>query len=175
MLKDSKKKKCLLTNSWTNAVIGILKSLNLKSTDEVIIPNLTFVACANVVEMVGAKIVFVDVDENTLLMSIDDCIRKINNNRKVIMPVHLYGNIFDTYKLKTEMKKRTKRKIYIIEDSAHAFSGLCGKNKPIGFYSDFAVFSFYATKNITCGEGGAIISNNTDQLKIGRASCRERV
>jgi len=164
--KRFKKKKCLLTNSWTNAVIGILKSLNLKSTDEVIIPNLTFVACANVVEMVGAKIVFVDVDENTLLMSIDDCIKKINKNTKVIMPVHLYGNIFDTYKLKTEMKKRTKRKIYIIEDSAHAFSGLCGKNKPIGFYSDFAVFSFYATKNITCGEGGAIISNNTDQLNM---------
>ena len=62
-------------------------------------------------------------------------------------------------------KNKTKNKIYIIEDSAHAFSGACKKNKPIGFYADFAVFSFYATKNITCGEGGAIITNNLKQLE----------
>ena len=76
--KNSKrfnKKYCLLTNSWTNAVIGILKSLNLKN-DEVIIPSLTFVACANVVEIAGAKVVFADVDPKTLLLSIDDCLKK---------------------------------------------------------------------------------------------------
>ena len=62
--KRFNKKYCLLTNSWTNAVIGILKSLNLKKNDEVIIPSLTFVACANVVEIAGAKVVFADVDPN---------------------------------------------------------------------------------------------------------------
>jgi dTDP-4-amino-4,6-dideoxygalactose transaminase len=159
------KKNCLLTNSWTNAVIGILKSLDLKAQDEVIIPNLTFVACANVVEITGAKVIFADVDKNTLLLSIDDCIKKITKKTKVIMPVHLYGNIFDTEELKKQIKKKTKKKIYIIEDSAHSFSGACKKNKPIGHYADFAVFSFYATKNITCGEGGAIITNNVNQLK----------
>ena len=159
------KKNCLLTNSWTNAVIGILKSLDLKAQDEVIIPNLTFVACANVVEISGAKIIFADVDKNTLLLSIDDCIKKITKKTKVIMPVHLYGNIFDTEELKRQIKKKTKKKIYIIEDSAHSFSGACKKNKPIGYHADFAVFSFYATKNITCGEGGAIITDNINQLK----------
>lgn len=159
------KKNCLLTNSWTNAVIGILKSLDLKAEDEVIIPNLTFVACANVVEISGAKIIFADVDKNTLLLSIDDCIKKITKKTKVIMPVHLYGNIFDTEELKRQIKKKTKKKIYIIEDSAHSFSGTCKKNKPIGYHADFAVFSFYATKNITCGEGGAIITDNINQLK----------
>lgn len=163
--KRFSKKKCLLTNSWTNGMIGILKSLNLKPNDEVIIPNLTFVACANVVEMCGAKIVFADIDKDTLLLSIDDCIKKITKNTKVIMPVHLYGNIFETGELIRQIKNKTKNKIYIIEDSAHAFSGACKKNKPIGYYADFAVFSFYATKNITCGEGGAIITNNLKQLQ----------
>ena len=64
-----------MTNSWTNGY-RILKSLDLKAEDEVIIPNLTFVACANVVEISGAKIIFADVDKNTLLLSIDDCIKK---------------------------------------------------------------------------------------------------
>ena len=159
------KKKCLLTSSWTNAVIGILKSLDLKPKDEVIIPNLTFVACANVIEISGAKTIFADVDKNTLLLSIDDCVKKITKKTKAIMPVHLYGNIFDTEELKKQIKIKTKRKIHIIEDSAHAFSGACKKGKPIGYYADFAVFSFYATKNITCGEGGAIITNDVNQLK----------
>ena len=71
------------------------------------------------------------------------------------MPVHLYGNLFDT----KELKKKIRKNILIIEDSAHAF---CGEyhNNILGKYSDFTVFSFYATKSITCGEGGAIITNN---------------
>ena len=109
--------------------------------------------------------IFADVDKNTLLLSIDDCVKKITKKTKAIMPVHLYGNIFDTEELKKQIKIKTKRKIHIIEDSAHAFSGACKKGKPIGYYADFAVFSFYATKNITCGEGGAIITNDVNQLK----------
>tara|TARA_B100000579_G_C22846678_1_gene864815 strand:- start:2100 stop:3203 length:1104 start_codon:yes stop_codon:yes gene_type:complete len=154
--KRFKKKHCLLTNSWTNAVIGILKSLDLKKNDEVIIPSLTFVACANVVELSGAKVVFADVDPKTLLLSIDDCLKKITSKTKVIMPVHLYGNLFDTKKLKDKIRKKIK----IIEDCAHTFYGKYSNNKILGHYADFSVFSFYATKNITCGEGGAIITND---------------
>ena len=71
------------------------------------------------------------------------------------MPVHLYGNLFNTRNLKNIINK----KIFIIEDCAHSF---CGEynNKIMGNYADFAVFSFYATKSITCGEGGAIITNH---------------
>ncbi len=149
------KKFAILTNSWTNGLISILLSLKLKPSDEIIIPACTFVACANVVEMVGAKVVFADIDEKTKLLDIDDCLKKITKNTKVIMPVHLYGNLFDTKNLKNKIKKN----IYIIEDSAHAF---CGEyqNKILGTHADFAVFSFYATKSITCGEGGAIITNH---------------
>ena len=143
-------------DSWTNAAIGILKSLNLKKNDEVIIPSLTFVACANVVEIAGAKVVFADVDPKTLLLSIDDCLKKITSKTKVIMPVHLYGNLFNTKKLRNKIHKKIK----IIEDCAHTFYGKYSNDQLVGHYADFSVFSFYATKNITCGEGGAIITNN---------------
>jgi dTDP-4-amino-4,6-dideoxygalactose transaminase len=159
--KKFNKKYALLTNSWTNALISILLSMKLKPDDEVIIPGCTFVACANVIEMVGAKVVFADIDSKTKLLSIEDCLKKITKKTKVIMPVHLYGNLFNTKLL----KKKIRKKIFIIEDSAHAF---CGEynNKILGHYSDFAVFSFYATKSITCGEGGAIITNHKKYANI---------
>ena len=159
--KKFHKKFALLTNSWTNALISILLSMKLKPDDEVIIPACTFVACANVVEMVGAKVVFADIDPKTKLLSTHDCLKKITRKTKVIMPVHLYGNLFNTKYL----KKKIRKNIFIIEDSAHAF---CGEynNKTLGHYSDFAVFSFYATKSITCGEGGAIITNHKKYVDI---------
>ena len=147
--KRFNKKFSILTNSWTNGLISILLSIKLKPKDEVIIPACTFVACANVVEMVGAKVVLADIDEKTKLLDLKDCLKKITKNTKVIMPVHLYGNLFNTRKLRNKIRKN----ILIIEDCAHSF---CGEynNKPIGFFSDFAVFSFYATKSITCGDKG---------------------
>ena len=75
-----KKKYAILTNSWTNGLITILLSLKLKPDDEIIIPACTFVACANVIEMVGAKVVFADIDPSTKLMDINDCIKKITKN-----------------------------------------------------------------------------------------------
>ena len=103
-----KKKYCYLTNSWTNALIAILKSINLNKDDEVIIPACTFVACANVVEMAGGKVVFADIDEKTKLLDIEDCLKKITKKTRVIMPVHLYGNLFDSMKLKKKINKKKK-------------------------------------------------------------------
>ncbi len=157
--KNFKKKHTIVTNSWTNGLIAILRAMNIEKNDEIIIPACTFVACANVIEMVGGKVVFADINPYTKLMDIDDCLKKITKNTKAIMPVHLYGNLFPTYKL----KKKLKKKIIIIEDSAHAF---CGEynNKKLGYYSDFLVFSFYATKSVTCGEGGAILTSKTEYV-----------
>ena len=153
--KQFSKKFAYLTNSWTNAAIAILLALKIKKGDEIIIPACTFVACANIIEIVGAKVVFADIDPKTKLMDINDCLKKITKKTKAIMPVHLYGNLFPTFVLKRKIRKN----IFIIEDSAHAFSGEYN-NRPLGFYADFLIFSFYATKSITCGEGGAILSNN---------------
>ena len=158
--KKFSKKFAYLTNSWTNAAIAILLALKIKKGDEIIIPACTFVACANIIEIVGGKVVFADIDPKTKLMDINDCIKKITNKTKAIMPVHLYGNLFPTFKLKNKIRKN----IFIIEDSAHAFSGEYNK-KPLGFYADFLIFSFYATKSITCGEGGAILSNNKQVME----------
>ena len=119
---------------------------------------------ANVIEMVGARVIFADIDPLTKLMDLNDCVKKITKNTKVIMPVHLYGNLFNT----KELKKKINKKIIIIEDSAHAFCGNYN-NKVLGTYADFAVFSFYATKSITCGEGGAIITNHEKYANLIRS------
>ena len=103
--KKFNKKFSFLTNSWTNAAISILLALKIKKNDEIIIPACTFVACANIVEIVGAKVVFADIDPNTKLMDINDCLNKITKKTKAIMPVHLYGNLFPTFKLKKKLEK----------------------------------------------------------------------
>jgi dTDP-4-amino-4,6-dideoxygalactose transaminase len=157
-------KYCLLTNSWTNGAIATLMAINIKPGDEVIVPAMTFVATANVIELLGAKPVFVDIDENTFLIDFNKVLKAITNKTKAIIPVHLYGNMVDIKTLKKLIKKKTKKKIYIIEDSAHCFEGKYN-NKLSGAHSDFAIFSFYATKNITCGEGGAIITNHKNLYK----------
>jgi UDP-4-amino-4-deoxy-L-arabinose-oxoglutarate aminotransferase len=148
----------LLTNSWTNGALAVLMALNIKKGDEVIVPAMTFVAVANVVEIVGARPRFVDVDKNTLMFDLKQVLKTINKKTRAIIPVHLYGHMFDVKKLRDEIKKVNK-KIYIIEDCAHCFEGSYQNFQP-GKWSDCAIFSFYATKNITCGEGGAIITNN---------------
>ena len=83
--KEFLKKSAYLTNSWTNAVISLLLALNIKKGDEVIIPACTFVACANVVEMVGGKVIFADINPDTKLMDIEDCLKKITKKTKAIM------------------------------------------------------------------------------------------
>ena len=157
-------KYCLLTNSWTNGALATLLAINIKPGDEVIIPAMTFVATANVIELLGAKPIFVDVERDSFLIDFNKVLKAINKNTKAIIPVHLYGNMVDIKGLKNLINKKTSNKIYIIEDSAHCFEGKFN-NKLSGTYSDFAIFSFYATKNITCGEGGAIITNNKSLYK----------
>ena len=153
-------KNVILTSSWTTGAIITLLALKLKKNDEVIIPSMTFSATANVVEMLGAKPIFVDVEKDTLLANYKEIIKKINKKTKVIMPVNLYGNMFDTKKLKMFIKKKNF-KIHIIEDSAHALESKM-KGFRSGKWSTAAIFSFYATKNITCGEGGAIATNDNE-------------
>ena len=88
-------KYALLTNSWTNGAIAVLMALNLKKGDEVIIPSMTFVATANVIELLGAVPRFVDVDKKTLLIDLNKVSKAINVKTKAIIPVHLYGNMVD--------------------------------------------------------------------------------
>ena len=146
---------CLLTNNWTNATIASLLTLGIGPGDEVIVPAMTFVASANAVEAVGARPVLIDVDPHTKLMDIDKCLAAVTSKTKAVMPVHLYGQMVDVKALRAALP----RGIRIIEDAAHAIESSFDGYKP-GAYSDFACFSFYASKNMTTGEGGAMITND---------------
>lgn len=146
-----------LVNSWTNGAHAALLALGIGPGDEVIVPAMTFVASANIVEHVGAKPVFVDVEPDTLLMSIKAALAAVTPRTKAIIPVHLYGQMVDIKALKAALADRPD--IAILEDCAHCFEGELDGDKP-GRHSTAAIFSFYATKNVTCGEGGALITND---------------
>jgi UDP-4-amino-4-deoxy-L-arabinose-oxoglutarate aminotransferase len=147
----------LLVNSWTNGAVATLLALDIGPGDEVIVPAMTFIATANVVELVGAKPVFVDVDPDTLLISISAVAAALTKRTKAIIAVHLYGQMVDIAALRTAIGERSN--VAIIEDAAHCFEGELDGAKP-GTYSDAAIFSFYATKNVTCGEGGAVTTRD---------------
>jgi UDP-4-amino-4-deoxy-L-arabinose-oxoglutarate aminotransferase len=125
--------------------------------DEVIVPAMTFIATANVIELVGAKPVFIDCDPDTLLITPQLVKAAITKNTKALIPVHMYGQMCDVKAIKDILPKN--QKILIIEDCAHTFEAKFNGERP-GKYSDASIFSFYATKNVTCGEGGAIITND---------------
>jgi dTDP-4-amino-4,6-dideoxygalactose transaminase len=146
-----------LVNSWTNGAVATLLAMDIGPGDEVIVPAMTFIATANVVELVGAKPVFIDCDPETLLITPELVKAAITKNTKAVIPVHMYGQMCDVKAIKEIFPK--EQKISIIEDCAHTFEAKYKGERP-GKYSDAAVFSFYATKNITCGEGGAIITND---------------
>ena len=149
----------VLVNSWTNGAVAALLALGIGPGDEVIVPAMTFIASANVVELVGAKPVFVDVDADTLMLTPAGVKAAANANTRAVIPVHLYGQMCDVRALRAALKDRPD--IAIIEDCAHSFESTLNGHPP-GVFSDAAIFSFYATKNVTCGEGGAIITRRTD-------------
>jgi len=148
-----------LVNSWTNGAVATLLAMDISPGDEVIVPAMTFIATANVVELVGAKPVFIDCDPETLLITPELINGAITKKTKAIIPVHMYGQMCDVKVIKDMLPK--DQRISIIEDCAHTFEAKFNGERP-GKYSDAAIFSFYATKNVTCGEGGAIITNDSN-------------
>jgi UDP-4-amino-4-deoxy-L-arabinose-oxoglutarate aminotransferase len=148
-----------LVNSWTNGAVATLLAMDIGPGDEVIVPAMTFIATANVVELVGAKPVFIDCDPDTLLVTPDLIKAAITEKTKAVIPVHMYGQMCDIKAIKNILP--SGQNISIIEDCAHTFEAKFNGERP-GKYSDAAIFSFYATKNVTCGEGGAIITHDSN-------------
>jgi dTDP-4-amino-4,6-dideoxygalactose transaminase len=153
----------LLTNSWTNGALAALLAMGVGPGDEVIVPANTFIATANVVELTGASVVFADADSETLLVTPELIAPHVTPRTRVVIPVHLYGQMCDLPGLRAMLDSHTATsgRIAILEDAAHCFEGERDGAKP-GQHSDLAVFSFYATKNVTCGEGGALITVNSE-------------
>jgi dTDP-4-amino-4,6-dideoxygalactose transaminase len=148
----------MLVNSWTNGALALLLAMDLVPGDEVIVPAMTFIATANVVELAGGTPVFVDCDPATLLVTPDTIAPFVTARTRAVMPVHLYGQMCDVAGIRQmlDAHPEASRRIPIIEDCAHCFEGLRDGLRP-GQTADAAIFSFYATKNVTCGEGGAIV------------------
>lgn len=142
--------------SCTDALFLALKWFDIGAGDEVITTPLTFIASANVIEHCGAKPVFVDVEHETGNINADLIEAAITKKTKAIIAVHLYGHMCDMKKINKIAKKY---KLKVIEDAAHCIEGARdGIN--VGELGDAACFSFYAIKNITSGEGGAISCND---------------
>lgn len=145
-------------SSGTAALEIAVKTLNLDKDDEVILPALTIISCPNAVIKAGAKPVLVDVEEDTFNMSLETIKKKVTENTKAIMIVHLYGHPVDMDPILEFAKSRD---IKIIEDAAE-MHGQEYNGKPCGSFGDISIFSFYANKHISTGEGGMLLTNNQD-------------
>jgi len=137
--------------------------LDLRPGDEVIVPSYTFVSSALAFAMHGAKPVFVDIRPDTLNMDEQLLENAINERTRAIVPVHYAGVGCE---MDTIMALAARYDIVVIEDNAHGFLGTY-KNQRLGGIGHLATLSFHATKNITCGEGGALIVN--DEALLDRA------
>lgn len=156
-------------NSATAGLHLALDSLNIGPGDEVILPSLTFTATAEVIRHVGAKPVFTDVDFDSLNITPAHVISKITPATKAVIVVHFAGLPVQLDEIISICKDKD---IFVIEDAAHAF-GTNYNNKKIGSSnSDAIIFSFYANKNITTGEGGALVTKSkqiASKVRISRS------
>ena len=143
-------------NSGTSALHLIIRALGIKAGDEVITTPFSFIASANCILFEKAKPVFVDIQPHSLNINPELIEAKITAKTRAILAVDVFGYPADWDKLSKIAKKH---KLFLIEDSAEAL-GSEYKNKKCGSFGDAAVFGFYPNKQITTGEGGAVVTNN---------------
>ncbi|MEA2076028.1 MAG: DegT/DnrJ/EryC1/StrS family aminotransferase [Euryarchaeota archaeon] len=141
-----------------------LKAIGIKPGDEVIVPSFTFISTANAVLFQGAKPVFADVDGRTFNINPKDVLEKISERTKAIIGVHLFGQPFDVKEIQEICEDCN---LYLIEDCAQAH-GAEYKDKKVGTFGVAGCFSFYATKNMTTGEGGMITTNSDEIANLCR-------
>lgn len=159
-------KNAIICSSGTSAIFMALKSIELKSRDNIIIPAINFIASVNMAEMLGANIYLADVDSETGQMTpktLKDCIRR-NKLKKVKAVVTMYlggspNNVLEFYKLKKIFK------FFLIEDSCHALGAKYIYNKKFlkvgcSKHCDLSTFSLHPVKSMTSGEGGIVTTNN---------------
>ena len=148
-------------NSGTDALHVALRALNIGAGDEVITTAFTFVATAEAIGMVGAKPVFVDIDENTFNIDPKKIEAAITPKTKAIIPVHLYGQPCD---MDAIMDIAHRHNLRVIEDCCQAIGALY-KGKMVGTFGDIGCYSFYPTKNLgTMGDGG-LCTVNSEELR----------
>ncbi|MEM3874601.1 MAG: DegT/DnrJ/EryC1/StrS family aminotransferase [Candidatus Bathyarchaeia archaeon] len=148
----------IAVNSGTAALHMAVAAVGVKRGDEVILPSFTFVATAETVVLAGAKPVFVDIDPETYNISLEAVKKAVTKRTRAVVAVDLYGSPAD---LKPIREIADEHELKVIEDAAQAH-GATYDGKPVGAYADAACWSFYASKNMTTGEGGMITTNDDE-------------
>ncbi len=151
----------LLTTSCTHALEVAALLLDIRPGDEFIVPSFTFVSTVNAFVLRGAKPVFVDIRPDTLNLDEKLVEQAITPATRVIVPVHYAGVGCE---MDTLMGIATKHNLKVVEDNAHGLFGSY-KRKPLGTFGELATQSFHETKNIVCGEGGALVINDPCYLE----------
>jgi len=154
-------KYALTTSNGTTALHLALESCGIGENDEVIVPELTFIATASAVLHTGANVVIVDINRDTLCIDPDVIEKSITKDTKAIIPVHLYGYPAEMDKI---IQIAEKYNLIVIEDAAEAH-GAEINGKKVGSIGDISIFSFYGNKIITSGEGGMLVTSNESLYK----------
>lgn len=154
-------KYAIAVNSGTSALMITMALIDLKPGDEVIVPSFTFIGTINMIRLYGAKPILIDSDMQTWNIDITKIESHITPRTRAIIPVHIYGLPCDMDPINEIAKKHN---IWVIEDSAEAL-GSEYHGRRTGSLADCAIFSLYANKTITTGEGGVITTNNPEVAK----------
>jgi len=149
-------KHVVAVSNGTTALFAALAGLGIGPGDEVLVPDVTFIATANAVSLTGARPILVDVDERTLTIDVAAARRAITSRTKAIIPVHVSGRGADMSGI---MNLTQKHQLYLVEDAAEALlsqrDGRC-----LGTMGNAGCFSFSPNKTVMCGQGGAVVTND---------------
>ena len=151
-------KRCLATTNGTNALLTALHCLDVGIGDEVLVPPYTFIATIDVIFLRGALPIMVDVDPETFQINPDKIEEKISEHSKAILPVHILGLPANMDKINAIARKHN---LLVVEDACQAWMAEW-KGKKCGTLGDLGCFSFQNSKNLPCGEGGAIVGDNDE-------------
>jgi perosamine synthetase len=145
----------------TMALFVCLKALGIGPGDEVIVPNLTFIASANAVILAGATPVLCEIQADTFCIDVARAEKILSGQTRAIMPVHLYGQSAD---MKAVLNFAENYRLKIIEDAAEGI-GVTFKGRHVGGFGDMGIISYYGNKTVTCGEGGMVLTNDDELAK----------
>ncbi len=163
----------LATSNGTTAIHLAYLAIGLKPGDEVIVPGFCFLAAANIALLCGAKPIFAEVDPETWCMTAETIEKCLTPKTKAIVPVHTYGNVCEMDEI---INLGKIHKAWVIEDAAEAF-GSSYKGHKAGTLADMGTFSFHATKTITTGEGGMVVTRDktlADSMALYRSHGMQR-
>ena len=162
------RKHAIAVSNGTVALELAVSVLNLPPGGKVILPSFTIVSCLEAVLRNGLKPVLVDCDPRTYCMDVEEVRSKINEETVAIMPVHIYGHPVN---MEVILKLASEHNLKIVEDAAEAHGAKCllkDEWQRCGSLGDVSTFSFYANKNITCGEGGMVLTDDDNLAELLR-------